>query len=113
VTGAGYANASYGIPDIGLVGVDSVVEHVRRIADVFDIPVVVDADTGYGGVLNVARTVRQLERAGAAAMQLEDRRRRAAGTSWPNCPVGCQRRWWPIWSRAGNRRCCRPVNCRT
>lgn len=72
VTGAGYANASYGIPDIGLVGVDSVVEHVRRIADVVDIPIVVDADTGYGGVLNVARTVRQLERAGAAAIQLED-----------------------------------------
>jgi 2-methylisocitrate lyase-like PEP mutase family enzyme len=72
LTGAGYANASYGLPDIGLVGLDSVAEQVRRIADVVDVPVVVDADTGYGGVLGVARTVRQLERAGAAAIQLED-----------------------------------------
>jgi methylisocitrate lyase len=72
VTGAGFANLSYGLPDIGLIGVDAVIEHVRRISDAVDIPLVVDADTGYGGVLNVARTVRQLERAGAAAIQLED-----------------------------------------
>jgi 2-methylisocitrate lyase-like PEP mutase family enzyme len=72
VTGAGFANASYGIPDVGLVSVDSTVEHVRRICDVVGIPVIADADTGYGGVLNVARTVRQLERAGAAAIQIED-----------------------------------------
>lgn len=71
-TGAGFANASYGVPDIGLIGVDAVVEHVRRLVDAVDIPVIVDADTGYGGVLNVARTVRRLERAGASAVQLED-----------------------------------------
>lgn len=71
-TGAGFANASYGIPDVGLVGVDAVVEHVRRLTDAVEIPVIVDADTGYGGVLNVARTFRQLERAGASAIQLED-----------------------------------------
>lgn len=71
-TGAGFANASYGLPDVGLIGVDAVVEHIRRLVDAVQIPVIVDADTGYGGVLNVARTVRQLERAGASGIQLED-----------------------------------------
>lgn len=72
VTGAGFANASFGSPDVGLVTLSEVVTHVGRITDVIDIPVVVDADTGYGGVLNVHRAVRQLEHAGAAAIQLED-----------------------------------------
>jgi 2-methylisocitrate lyase-like PEP mutase family enzyme len=72
VTGAGFANASFGRPDVGLVTASEVLTHVQRIVDVVDIPVVVDADTGYGGVLNVRRTVQQLERAGAAAVQLED-----------------------------------------
>jgi 2-methylisocitrate lyase-like PEP mutase family enzyme len=71
-TGAGFANAGFGLPDVGLISSSEVVEHVRRICDVVDVPVVVDADTGYGGVLNVHRTVRALERAGAAAIQLED-----------------------------------------
>jgi methylisocitrate lyase len=72
VTGAGFANASFGQPDVGLVTMSEVVEHVRRVARVVDIPVVVDADTGYGGLLNVHRTVQELEQAGAAAVQLED-----------------------------------------
>lgn len=72
VTGAGLANARYGYPDIGLVGLREVVDHVAAIAEGVDIPLVVDADTGYGNVLNVQRTVRLLERAGAAAIQLED-----------------------------------------
>lgn len=72
VTGAGFANASFGSPDVGLITLSEVVTHVSRIADVVGIPVVVDADTGYGGVLNVHRAVRQLEHAGAAAVQLED-----------------------------------------
>jgi methylisocitrate lyase len=71
-TGAGFANASFGQPDVGLVTMSEVVEHVRRISEVVGIPVIVDADTGYGGVLNVHRTVAELERAGAAGIQLED-----------------------------------------
>lgn len=71
-TGAGFANASFAVPDVGLVSVTEVIDHVRRMADSVDIPLLVDADTGYGGALNVYRTVRQLERAGAAAIQLED-----------------------------------------
>lgn len=72
VTGAGFANASFALPDIGLITLSEVVTHVERIAAAVDVPVVVDADTGYGDVLQVRRTIRQLERAGAAAVQLED-----------------------------------------
>jgi methylisocitrate lyase len=72
VTGAGFANAALGIPDLGLTTMTEVVSQAQRVADAVEIPVVVDADTGYGGALNVVRTVRELERAGAAAIQLED-----------------------------------------
>ncbi|MGH3741330.1 MAG: isocitrate lyase/PEP mutase family protein [Micromonosporaceae bacterium] len=72
VTGAGFSNASLGMPDVGLVTLSEIATHVQRVAEVSDIPLIVDADTGYGGVLNVRRTVRQLEHAGAAAIQLED-----------------------------------------
>ena len=71
-TGAGFANSQFAVPDVGLTTMTETVEHVRRIVAAVDIPVVVDADTGYGGPLNVMRTVRELERAGAAAIQIED-----------------------------------------
>lgn len=71
-TGAGFANASFAVPDIGLVSAGEVFDHVRRITQSVNIPVVVDADTGYGDILQVHRTVRELELAGAAAIQLED-----------------------------------------
>lgn len=72
VTGAGIANTYLGAPDIGLVGLDELCGHVEAIADAVSLPLIVDADTGFGNALNVARTVRRLERAGAAALQLED-----------------------------------------
>jgi 2-methylisocitrate lyase-like PEP mutase family enzyme len=72
VTGAGIANTYLGAPDIGLVTLDELCGHVGAIADAVDLPLIVDADTGFGNALNVARTVRRLERAGAAAIQLED-----------------------------------------
>ena len=72
VTGAGIANMSLGVPDIGLVTLTELTEHVVAIADAVDVPVLVDADTGFGNPVNVARTVRLLERAGAAGIQLED-----------------------------------------
>lgn len=71
-TGAGLANAQYGIPDIGLISLGEVVDHISRLTEATRLPVVVDADTGYGGPLSTMRTVRLLERAGAAAIQLED-----------------------------------------
>jgi 2-methylisocitrate lyase-like PEP mutase family enzyme len=72
VTGAGLANAQFGLPDIGLVTMTEVVNEAARICDAVDIPVIVDADTGFGGPLSVMRTVHLLERAGAAGIQIED-----------------------------------------
>ncbi|MPY96202.1 MAG: carboxyvinyl-carboxyphosphonate phosphorylmutase [Acidimicrobiia bacterium] len=72
VTGAGVANTFLGVADIGLLSVGELVDHVAAMAAAVALPLVVDADTGFGGPLNVARTVRSLERAGAAAIQLED-----------------------------------------
>ncbi|WP_297855727.1 oxaloacetate decarboxylase [Elioraea sp.] len=72
VSGAAIAYTRLGRPDIGLVAMTEVADHVARIADRVDVPLIVDADTGYGNALNVQRTVRALERAGAAMIQLED-----------------------------------------
>src|SRR5882757_3634151 len=72
VTGAGIANTFLGVPDIGLVTVTEVAEHVAAIRAVFPGPLVVDADTGFGNALNMVRTVQLLERAGADALQIED-----------------------------------------
>jgi 2-methylisocitrate lyase-like PEP mutase family enzyme len=71
MTGAGTAAAA-GFPDYGLVTMTEIVENARRIAGVVDIPVIADADTGYGNELNVTRTIREFERAGVAAIHLED-----------------------------------------
>ena len=70
----GYAVAAheYGMPDIGLVGLSEMAESLRRVVNVSSVPVLADADTGYGEIPGVRRTVRELERAGAAAIQLED-----------------------------------------
>lgn len=72
LTGAGLANAQYGLPDIGLISQREVADHVQRLAGATGLPVIVDADTGYGGPLAVMRTMRMLDAAGAAAVQLED-----------------------------------------
>jgi 2-methylisocitrate lyase-like PEP mutase family enzyme len=72
VSGAGIANTYLGIPDIGLLTLSELVEHVTAIREVFAGPLVVDADTGFGNAVNVTRTVHLLERAGADAIQIED-----------------------------------------
>jgi 2-methylisocitrate lyase-like PEP mutase family enzyme len=72
VTGAGIANTYLGIPDNGLVTLSELADHVTAIRDVFEGPLVVDADTGFGNALNMVRTVQRLERAGADALQIED-----------------------------------------
>ena len=72
ITGAGLANSQWGLPDVGLVSLGEVANETRNICDAVDIPVIVDADTGYGGALSVMRTFRLLERAGAAGIQIED-----------------------------------------
>lgn len=72
LTGFGATASLLGRPDIGLTTQTEMVGAVRRIADAIDVPLIADADTGYGNTLNVVRTVREYERAGAAAIQLED-----------------------------------------
>lgn len=72
LSGAGVANSLLGRPDIGLVTMNEMVMIAERVCDVVDVPVIADGDTGYGGVHNVARTIRAYERAGIAAIQLED-----------------------------------------
>jgi 2-methylisocitrate lyase-like PEP mutase family enzyme len=72
VTGAGVTNAFLGMPDIGLISVTELAEHVRAMRDAVGLPLIVDADTGFGNAINVARTLKLLERGGASAIQLED-----------------------------------------
>ncbi len=72
LSGAGVANASFGLPDLGVTTLNDVAEDVRRITAVTRLPLLVDADTGWGSALNIARTVQTLARSGAAGMHLED-----------------------------------------
>ena len=72
LTGAGVAVSGYGLPDIGLVTASEMADRVALAVEASGLPVIADADTGYGGAINVVRTVRAYERAGAAAIQLED-----------------------------------------
>jgi 2-methylisocitrate lyase-like PEP mutase family enzyme len=72
ITGAGIANTALGVPDLGLVTLTELVDHVAAISDAVVLPLVVDADTGFGNALNLRRAVRLLERAGANAIQIED-----------------------------------------
>jgi 2,3-dimethylmalate lyase len=72
ITGAGIANTALGVPDLGLVTLTELVDHVAAISDAVALPLVVDGDTGFGNALNLRRAVRLLERAGANAIQIED-----------------------------------------
>src|SRR5262252_4347304 len=72
LSGAGVANSSFGLPDLGMTSLNDVCEDVRRISGACELPLLVDADTGFGSAFNIARTTRELTRAGAAGMHLED-----------------------------------------
>jgi methylisocitrate lyase len=72
LSGAGVANASYGLPDLGVTSLEDVLIDARRITSATSLPLLVDADTGWGGELSVARTVREMTRAGVAGIHLED-----------------------------------------
>lgn len=72
LSGAGVANYSYGMPDLGMTSLDNVLEDVRRITSRVDTPLLVDIDTGWGGAFNISRTIKQMISAGAAAVHLED-----------------------------------------
>ena len=72
LSGGGVANASYGIPDLGITSLNDVIHDVERICGATDLPLLVDIDTGWGGAFNIARTIKNMERAGAAAVHIED-----------------------------------------
>jgi 2-methylisocitrate lyase-like PEP mutase family enzyme len=84
MTGYG-TSAAYGYPDIGLLTMTEMLENLRRVCAAVDIPVIADADTGYGSFINVYRTVHEYEKAGAAAIQLEDQ-------AWPKRSAGMEGR---------------------
>ena len=72
LSGAGVANASFGLPDLGMTSLNDVCEDIRRITGATGLPLLVDADTGWGAAFNIGRTVKEMIRAGAGALHLED-----------------------------------------
>jgi methylisocitrate lyase len=72
LSGAGVANSAFGLPDLGVTTLNDVAEEVRRITAACELPLLVDADTGFGGAFSIARTIREFTRAGAAGLHLED-----------------------------------------
>ena len=72
LSGAGVANASFGLPDLGMTSLNDVLEDVRRITSATELPMLVDIDTGWGGAFNIARTIKDMIKAGAAAVHIED-----------------------------------------
>jgi len=72
LSGAGVANASFGMPDLAITTINDVVEDARRITGRVELPLLVDIDTGWGGAFNIARTVKEFERAGVACVHIED-----------------------------------------
>ena len=72
LSGGGVANASYGLPDLGITSLNDVIADVERITNASDLPLLVDIDTGWGGAFNIARTIQAMEKAGAAAVHIED-----------------------------------------
>jgi len=72
LSGAGVANASYGLPDLGMTNLSEVLEDARRITEASSLPLLVDVDTGWGHAFNIARTVKLMEKAGVAAIHIED-----------------------------------------
>jgi methylisocitrate lyase len=72
LSGAGVANASYGLPDLGMTSLNDVLIDVSRITSACDLPLLVDIDTGWGGAFNIAKTIKDMIKAGAAAVHIED-----------------------------------------
>jgi len=72
MSGAGVANASYGLPDLGVTSLNDVIIDAERITGACNLPLLVDIDTGWGGAFNIARTIRLMERTGVAAVHIED-----------------------------------------
>ena len=72
ISGAGVANASFGLPDLGLTSLDNVLEDLRRIRGISNLPILVDCDTGWGSALNISKTTKEMISAGASGIHIED-----------------------------------------
>ena len=72
ISGSGVSTASFGLPDLGIINLEDILQDVRRITSVVSIPVLVDMDTGFGSSLNVEHAIRKIEMSGAAGVHIED-----------------------------------------
>ncbi len=90
LSGAGVANASYGLPDLGMTSLDNVLEDVRRVTSATDLPLLVDIDTAWGNAFNIARTIQQMIKAGAAAVHMEDQQQAKRCGHRPNKAIVSQ-----------------------
>ncbi|MFO1385492.1 MAG: methylisocitrate lyase [Chitinivorax sp.] len=94
LSGGGVAASSCGIPDLGITTMEDVLIDVRRITDVTDLPLLVDIDTGWGGAFNISRTIRQMIRAGAAAVHIEDQvQAKGCGHRLNKAQLSARRKW--------------------
>ncbi len=91
LSGGGVANASYGLPDLGITSLNDVIQDVERISYATEIPLLVDIDTGWGGAFNIARSIKAMEKAGAAAVHLEDQVSQKRCGHRPNKAIVSQR----------------------
>ena len=107
LSGAGVANASFGLPDLGMTNLNDVCEDTRRIAGATNLPLMVDADTGWGNAFNIARAIRDLGRAGAAGCLVDLRGEalgRCHGRQRSSRPSLCRRFFVRYGNGAGSRR---------
>ena len=108
LSGGGVAANSLGMPDLGISTMEDVLVDVRRITDVTTLPLLVDIDTGWGGAFNIARTIRSMQRAGAAAVHIEDQvaskrcGHRPGRNSFPprRWSIASRPRWTPAQTRS-------------
>ena len=99
ISGAGLANATAGVPDIGLLTLTEVAQLAGYVVNAVTIPAIVDADTGFGGVENVARTIREFEKAGLAGCHLEDQEFPKRCGHLAGKSLSSRRKWWKNFER--------------
>lgn len=96
ISGGGVAAGSLGLPDLGISTLDDVLTDVQRITNATDLPVLVDIDTGFGGAFNIARTIKSMIKAGAAAVHIEDQVQEKRCGHRPNKPLSVNLKWLTV-----------------
>jgi 2-methylisocitrate lyase-like PEP mutase family enzyme len=95
MTGFGASPSLLGRPDVGLLGMSEMVANARRIVEAVAVPVIADADTGYGNPINVIRTIHEYEQAGVAAIHIEDQLAPNSVATWRGSRSCQPKTWWP------------------